>query len=194
MFARPITAWWMTVGQTGPMRVERTFAFVDLSGFTRFTDAQGDEEAVLVLTSFRAAVREVASEFGVRVAKWLGDGAMFVATDPTPVIVTVLELQHRFDGADVSLPLRAGVAQGEVILFEGDDYIGSPVNLAARLCDIASPFEVLVTAELADAVPEGVAVTPVGERPIYGFGQPVEVLSISTHAPASSEPLPPAIS
>ena len=28
------------------MRVERTFAFVDLCGFTRFTDTHGDEEAV----------------------------------------------------------------------------------------------------------------------------------------------------
>ena len=38
------------------MRVERSFAFVDLCGFTRFTDAHGDEQAVAVLTRFRAAV------------------------------------------------------------------------------------------------------------------------------------------
>ena len=34
-----------------------------------------------MLTGFRALVREVASEHGVRVAKWLGDGAMFVSTE-----------------------------------------------------------------------------------------------------------------
>src|SRR6266508_934715 len=56
------------------MRVSRSFAFVDLCGFTRFTDAHGDEEAVAILTQFRASVREVASEYGVRVAKWLGAG------------------------------------------------------------------------------------------------------------------------
>ena len=63
------------------MRVRRYFAFVDLCGFTRFTEVHGDEEAVAVLTGFRTLVRFIASEHGVRVAKWLGDGAMFVSTD-----------------------------------------------------------------------------------------------------------------
>jgi len=117
-----------------------------------------------------------------------------VSTDPTPVIETVLELQHRFDGAGASLPLRSGVACGEVILFEGDDYIGSPVNLAARLCDIAGPFEMLASADVADAVPEAAIVTPVGERSIPGFGQPVEVLSIAPLVAGASDPLPPAVS
>ena len=39
------------------MRVARTFAFVDLSGFTQFTDLHGDDEAVAVLSQFRAALR-----------------------------------------------------------------------------------------------------------------------------------------
>ena len=56
------------------MRVRRYFAFVDLCGFTRFTEVHGDEEAVSVLTGFRTLVRYIASEHGVRVAKWLGDG------------------------------------------------------------------------------------------------------------------------
>jgi len=63
------------------MRVRRYFAFIDLCGFTRFTEVHGDEEAVAVLTGFRTLVRFIASEHGVRVAKWLGDGAMFVSTD-----------------------------------------------------------------------------------------------------------------
>src|SRR5690349_2027290 len=120
------------------MRVPRYFAFVDLCGFTRFTDAHGDEQAVNVLTRFRAAVREIASDHGVRVAKWLGDGAMFVSTDPRLLVEGVCDLARRSDDLDIGLPLRAGVAGGEVILFEGDDYIGGDVNLAARLCDAAA--------------------------------------------------------
>ena len=49
-------------------RVERSFALVDLSGFTRFTDVQGDDEAVDILSAFRAVVRGVASTHGVRIA------------------------------------------------------------------------------------------------------------------------------
>ena len=63
-------------------RFERTFAFVDLSGFTTFTDRWGDKAAVEVLNDFRFLVRTVASRKGIRIAKWLGDGAMLVAVEP----------------------------------------------------------------------------------------------------------------
>ena len=74
------------------MRVRRYFAFVDLCGFTRFTEVHGDVESVAVLTGFRSLVRDIASEHGVRVAKWLGDGAMFVSTDGPALSAALLEL------------------------------------------------------------------------------------------------------
>ena len=54
-------------------RVVRTFAFID--------------RAVEVLRLFRVAVREAASSRGVRVAKWLGNGAMLVGVDEPVAIV-----------------------------------------------------------------------------------------------------------
>src|SRR5437764_15001074 len=143
-------------GHTGGMRVERTFAFVDLCGFTTFTEAEGAERAVAVLGDFRACVRQVASDHGVRVAKWLGDGAMFVAVDHgRPLVEAVLEVERHLDEIQAPLALRAGIARGPVILFEGDDYIGTAVNLAARLCDIAAPHEALATPSITD-IPDGV--------------------------------------
>ena len=67
----------------------------------------------------------------VRVDKWLGDGAMFVSTDDRrPRDSMMLELMGRGrQPTDVVLP--GGAAKGPVILLEGDDYIGSAVNLAA---------------------------------------------------------------
>jgi class 3 adenylate cyclase len=164
------------------MRVRRSFAFVDLCGFTRFTEAHGDEEAVAALTGFRALVREVASEHGVRVAKWLGDGAMFVSTDGESLIIALCELGDRARDA-VTLPLRAGLAIGDVILFEGDDYIGSAVNLAARLCDEAAPGEFLAEAELAELAPERTNIRPVGVRLVTGFMRPVAVVAIARAEP-----------
>ena len=181
-----------TVGQTGSVRVDRTFAFVDLSGFTRFTDAQGDDEAVLVLTGFRAVLRELASDHGVRIGKWLGDGAMLVAPEPELVMACVIDLQRRVEASGVGLPVRTGVARGEVILFEGDDYIGSAINLAARLCDAAAPYEVLAAADLIDVIPEDANVTPV-EVDIPGFIQPIKVLRLSSKPIGEPEPLPPAV-
>jgi hypothetical protein len=53
------------------MSVPRTFVFVDLSGFTNYTAAYGDDAAGRILGTFRTIVRSVASERGVRIAKWL---------------------------------------------------------------------------------------------------------------------------
>jgi class 3 adenylate cyclase len=158
--------------------VPRTFAFVDLSGFTRFTDLHGDDEAVAVLSQFRRAVRAIASDEGVRVAKWLGDGAMLVSVEGRSLVRAVMDLEECFSD-DGLLPVRAGIASGAVILFEGDDYTGGAVNLASRLCDLAQPFEVLTTAEVADNLPDGVAAFPVGNKPIPGFAAPVPVVRIT---------------
>ncbi len=164
------------------MRVLRYFAFVDLCGFTRFTEVHGDQEAVAVLTGFRSLVRDIASEHGVRVAKWLGDGAMFVSTDGPALAAALIALDRRADDA-VNLPIRAGVSGGDVILFEGDDYIGGPVNLAARLCDVAAPGEVLASADLAEFVPEEGDVRSVEPRMIPGFMQPVGIVAVSVAEP-----------
>jgi class 3 adenylate cyclase len=164
------------------MRVERSFAFVDLCGFTRFTDTHGDDAAVDVLTRFRACVRETASEHGVRVAKWLGDGCMFVSTSSPQLVEMILSLTRRADELELTLPLRAGMSSGAVILFEGDDYIGGPVNLAARLCDAAGPHELLASAELAGSVPMWAEYVDVGPRPLQGFVQRIDVLRIQAVA------------
>ena len=76
-------------------RFERTFAFIDLSGFTRFTDSQGDKAALNEINKFRLFVREIASRKGLRIAKWLGDGAMLVAVEPEIATEAIMEMQGR---------------------------------------------------------------------------------------------------
>ena len=112
------------------MRVPRTFAFVDLSGFTNYTAAFGDDAAGRILGAFRSLVREIASERGVRIAKWLGDGCMIVSVDQSNCIAFALELENRSAEVCAPLSLRVGIATGFALLFEGDDYIGSAGNMA----------------------------------------------------------------
>ncbi len=66
---------------------------------------------------------------------------MLVGDDIGPIIATTGELLARYLGE--ALALRAGATHGGVLLFEGDDYIGRPVNLAARFCQAAQPNELL---------------------------------------------------
>ena len=159
-------------------RVERSFAFIDLSGFTAFTDSEGDDRAVAVLASFRSIVREVASARGVRIAKWLGDGAMLVCVEREPLMAAVVDIVRRISETDL-LPLRAGVTAGPVILIDGDDYIGTAVNMASRLCDEANPNEVLAAARAVPDVLVDIRVEPRGRRDIRGLGEPVEVVRLT---------------
>jgi class 3 adenylate cyclase len=161
------------------MRVPRTFVFADLSGFTNYTAANGDDAAAFLLSAFRSVAREVASDRGVRIAKWLGDGCMIVAVDHADGVAAALDLDERARKVCAPLALRVGVASGYSLLFEGDDYIGLAVNLAARLCDAAGPYEVLMPADQVDELPEGVNAVPHGEVTLRGFPAPVKVVTLA---------------
>jgi adenylate cyclase len=167
------------------MRVPRTFAFVDLSGFTNYTAAYGDDAAGRILGAFRSLVREIASERGVRIAKWLGDGCMIVSVDQGNAITFALELEARAAEVCAPLSLRVGIATGYALLFDGDDYIGSAVNMASRLCDIAGPFEVLLPTMQLERLPQGILANPHGEVELRGFPGSVDVVELDGRPVAS---------
>ena len=174
------------------MRVQRTFAFLDLSGFTALTATQGDERAVDILTDFRNSIRQVCSRRGVRIAKWLGDGAMLVSVEPRPALEAVLELQHRMRADDAGVALRGGLSTGAVILLEGDDYIGHDVNVAARLCDLAGGHEILTVPELTASLPPWGAVSSGRDAAVRGLEQPLRVACLGlapTGAGGSDDPV-----
>ena len=160
-----------------PPRVDRTFAFVDLCGFTDFADLHGDDAAADELHLLRAGLRASATNHGVRVDKWIGDGAMLVGVEAPALLAAIIEAKWALhDGC--RLPLRAGVASGPVMVFEGDDYVGRTVNLAAKLCELAEPGQCLTTAELAELCPVGLATAAVGPREVPGFHRPMELVEI----------------
>ncbi len=170
------------------MRVFRCFAFVDMCGFTRMNDTLGDDEALAVLAEFRAIVRGLSPDHGIRVGKWLGDGCMFVGTEVRPVVETVLDLTERMENASIVLPLRIGIAAGRVIVLEGDDFIGMSINLASRLCDAAAPGEIIVNDEVAQALGNAFPVISLGERQIPGIVAPIPVWRVA--APEVEDELP----
>jgi adenylate cyclase len=183
------------------VRVERCFAFLDLCGFTAFTERYGDETTVVVLARFRTALREVAARRGVRITKWLGDGAMLSSPDTEATVAMVLEVAAHADrmlavqpgsengshsraaktaeGGD-RLAIRAGLARGPVIMFEGDDYIGRATNVASRLCDSAMPGQVLATREVAAMAPRWVAASELLTYRVPGFDSPLEAVRLAT--------------
>src|SRR3984957_19133940 len=149
--------------------LDRAFAFVDLCGFTKFIAAHGEHAAVDAIARFRSLVRELAVRRGVRVAKWLGDGAMLIGVEVGPTIATAAELIGRYDGR--TLEIRGGVAHGKVLMIAGDDYIGRPTNLAARLCQVARPGELLSVGYSAETLPPWVRVLGTRRVSLQGIGR-----------------------
>jgi adenylate cyclase len=165
------------------VRVHRSFAFVDVSGFTALTELEGDERAVDVLTAFRVLLRDICSRRGVRIAKWLGDGVMLVCVDTRPLLETVLELHYVVSevappGPVEAVSIRSGITAGDVILMEGDDYVGHCVNVASRLCDLAAPGEALAAPSVLEHLPSWGAVAAETQVNLRGVEKPVPVSTI----------------
>jgi class 3 adenylate cyclase len=163
------------------MRVHRSFAFVDVKGFTALTEREGDEQAVEVLTAFRALLRDICARRSVRIAKWLGDGAMLVCVETRPLLEAIIELHHvvgEVSGLVQEISLRSGITSGDVILMEGDDYIGHCVNVAARLCDLAQGDEALADPSVMADLPRWGSARVYRDISLRGVEKPVRVSSI----------------
>ncbi len=157
-------------------RIEATFGFVDLAGFTALTEEHGDFDAADMATRF-AELAHAALGQGDRLIKTLGDAVL--VTSPTPG--GALDLTERLLSSAVAertLPaLRAGLHHGAAIERDGDVF-GAAVNLAARVAAEAYAGEVIVTAAVATAARErGLPVVDIG---------PVALKNVSDAAVLSS--------
>jgi adenylate cyclase len=127
--------------------VEGTIVFTDLVGFTEFTSARGDAEALELLAAQDRIVRAELPE-SARVVKEIGDGLFLWFPQPGGAVQCSLALHRRFDeeSAVSGLPLwiRVGMHHGRA-LPRGDDLVGNDVNIASRIVDVAAPGEVLVS-------------------------------------------------
>jgi adenylate cyclase len=132
-------------------RLERppAMCFLDLTGYTRLTEEQGDEAAADLAARLATLVRRSAREHGGTPVKWLGDGVMFYFREPAEAVRAAVEMVEVI-GRNGLPPAHVGIHAGPVIFQEGD-YFGRTVNLAARIADYARPGEVLVSQEVVDA-------------------------------------------
>ncbi len=149
--------------------------FVDLVGFTAFSETVPVKELGILVRRFEDAAYDLVADNGGRVVKLIGDEVMFVAADPQAACDIAISLIREFRG-DTVTP-RGGLAYGE-LLTRGGDYYGSIVNLASRIGDMAVPCELLATPELAERCPT-VTFEPAGRRQIKGFDAPISLVSLS---------------
>src|SRR5215216_6643156 len=157
-----------------PERVP-AMCFLDLVGYTRLTEEQGDQAAAELAESLAVLVRRSSREHGGVPAKWLGDGVMFHFREPAGAVRSALELVEEVPEAGLP-PAHVGVAAGPVVA-QGGDYFGRTVNLAARIAAHAGADQVLVSQRVASSPrPAGVRFLELGELELKGFARPVRLL------------------
>jgi adenylate cyclase len=162
------------LAQRRPVRFPM-IAFLDLTGYTDLTEHRGDSAAAALAARLVELVHEVAHRKGGRLVKVLGDGAMLAFPDPAQGVLSGLELVERLPQEGLP-PARVGGHVGPVV-FQGGDYFGRTVNLAARITDYARPSEVLVSDEVVVATDglQGVDYQPVGPVTLKGAPTPVSL-------------------
>ena len=177
-----------------PHRREITAVFLDLRGFTAFTDRADPEEVLELLRSYHAALGRTVDEFGGTLEHFAGDGMMIFFNDPFPVdrpaeraVRMAITLQRDFqpiaeawDKLGHQVGLGIGISQGDatlgVIGFEQRwEYaaIGNVPNLAARLCGHASAGEIMLDAQTEQDVAHLADTESVGPLELRGFLAPV---------------------
>jgi adenylate cyclase len=195
-FSRPVAEAIVAGGEEmlEPHRREITAVFLDLRGFTSFTDRADPDEVMELLRAYHATLGRTVDEYGGTLEHFAGDGIMIFFSDPMPVdrpaeraVRMALALQEAFTpisqawsklGHEVGLGI--GIAQGEatlgVIGFEQRwEYaaIGNVPNLAARLCGHARAGEIILDAQSETALVHVIDSEAIGPLTLRGFAQPI---------------------
>ena len=172
-------------GDLGRLRV--AIAFCDLAGYTRYTEEEGEEEALSFVERFVEAVIDTLPD-DARVIKTIGDEVMIVGQDVQALTDWAVGFQHLF----VERPEpRIGIHYGATLYRDGD-YFGREVNLASRVVARARGGEVVVTDAVVERVAESehLVFEGVGQVKLKGFDEPRQLCRATMPRQVSRWPSP----
>jgi adenylate cyclase len=148
-------------------QVPVTLCFIDLTGFTRYTEEEGDREALDVVENFVETV-EATLPAEATIVKTIGDEVMVVSPEPGSLTEWAVALLDRFPRRPRP---RVGIHYADAVYRDGD-YFGTHVNLVHRVVGRAQAGEVLVTDRVTGSLSgRGLSCEPIGEVNLKGFPQ-----------------------
>jgi adenylate cyclase len=159
--------------ELGRLRV--AIVFCDLAAYTRYTEEEGEEEALSFVERFIEAVTATLPD-DARVVKTIGDEVMVVGQDVTALVDWAVGFQGLFGERPEP---RIGIHYGATLYRDGD-YFGREVNLASRVVARARGGEVLVTDAVVDAVgaSDHLEFEGIGQVKLKGFDQPRQLARV----------------
>lgn len=169
--------------------------FIDIRGFTTFSENHDSEEVVMVLNSYFKLVTDCIKKNNGTLDKYIGDAVMAIYNAPndTPnyalsAVKTAIDIKNKwkhfneqFDFPHEPIAFGIGVHVGEAIVgnigcSSHMDYtaVGDTVNTASRLESGADPGEILISKELYDMVKDKVDAEDIGAMSLKGKKKEVE--------------------
>ncbi|MFP8777705.1 adenylate/guanylate cyclase domain-containing protein [Hydrogenophaga sp. RWCD_12] len=169
-----------------PLQHNKVVLVMDLVESVRLM-ASNEVSVVLQWHSFLQHARDdVLPSHGGRLVKSLGDGILAEFDDAVPAARAALKLHRYFDTEnlrrddDHKLWLRAGINATHLYV-DQNDVFGHGVNLAARVAGLAGPGETVITADVHDALVDGVDadMQDMGESYLKHWPEPVRTWTLS---------------
>jgi branched-chain amino acid transport system substrate-binding protein len=175
-----------------PASVTRGFLFSDLRGYTHFVETRGATTAAALLVRYRALARAAIARFGGAEIKTEGDSFYVVFSSVSSAVRCGLAISAdaaaaSSDQPDEPIQVGVGIHAGETVESEGG-YVGSAVNIAARICAQAASGEVLVS-ETVRALTRSVLPVrfePRGRRPLKGIADPIALFAVVETVPGAA--------
>ncbi|HYI21554.1 MAG TPA: adenylate/guanylate cyclase domain-containing protein [Candidatus Limnocylindrales bacterium] len=166
-----------------PASIYRCFLFADLRGYTAYIESAGNASGVALLDDYLAIMRRAVAGHNGAEIKVEGDGFHAVFPSASSAVMCGLEICHAAEEASAAQPDRPirvgiGIHAGEAVE-TADGYIGSAVNIAARVCAAAAAGEVLVTSTVRGVAQASIPVRfeKRGSRRLKGIAEPVELFA-----------------
>lgn len=167
------------------------FLFADLRGYTRYVDAHGDHAAVELLDRYRTLVRGAVAAFRGAEIKTEGD-SFYVVFDSASAAVRcglaiVAAAAATAEGPADAIQVGVGVHAGETVE-TAEGYVGSAVNIAARLCAQAKAGELVVSETVRSLTRTylDVEFEPLGTRRLKGLDEPMMLERVVPRGAAGS--------
>lgn len=172
-------------------RTSMAILFVDVRQFSQFSETRDPEAVIELLNEVLSTEAEIVRTHGGDIDKFVGDAlvAWFSGKDRCLQAVRAADemiatLKTRF-GGQPGTTIGAGIHVGEVVVGSigssaRKDYtaIGSVVNMTARLCSNARPWQILVSKAVTAELNDEVTVQPLPPLTLKGFSEPVPVFEV----------------
>lgn len=180
-------------------RVQRAVVVVDVVESVRLMQ----RAEAWTIGRWRMFVQWVQSELlplqGGQLVKSLGDGLLLLFDAAPPAIAAAFQMQQLTTGPDygkgeLALRIRVAVHLAEVVVDALDVY-GSGVNMAARLLTVANQGDIVISAEVRDAVADGLYchVIDLGDCYLKHWEVPVRVFRLAPLDSSASDGVPAAV-